>query len=374
MSTLVQNANSENVSQDTDDAFLEGLESMSREVEQLSDEATDSPAVEQIDISFVIPLKNEEQTVTKLCASIVENIPAGKTHEIILIDDGSSDSTWNIVEELSEKNPKAVRGLRFRCNVGKAAALSAGFRATKGDIVFTMDGDLQDDPTEIKKFLAKVEEGYDLVSGWKRSRHDPWHKVLPSRIFNWMTSRITGVKLHDHNCGFKCYRGQLARGITLHGELHRMVPAIASQRGYQVTEIEVRHHPRRHGVSKYGLERFLRGFSDMITVGFMQRFGQRPAHFLNAIAFLYFGVSLALLLTGLVMGVSDVAGVCVFFSGVILFAISGIVFSLGLMSELALRGGLPATWHLPISRDTAVEPNNPRTTTLERRVSTRYEG
>ncbi len=174
-------------------------------------------------------------------------------------------------------------GSRFRQNCGKAAALTAGFRAASGAVIFTLDADLQDDPDEIHRFLEKLGEGFDLVSGWKKVRHDPWHKVLPSRVFNQMLSHFSGVKLHDHNCGFKCYRAEVAKSLTLHGEMHRMVPALSAIGGFKSTEIVVRHHPRVHGVSKYGFERYIRGFMDMVTVGFLRKYRERPSHFLGAI-------------------------------------------------------------------------------------------
>ena len=203
-------------------------------------------------LSFVIPLKDEEATLVELHNGIRAHVPDDYDFEIIFVDDGSQDSSWQVVEKLVGRHPEHVRGIRFRRNAGKAAGLTAGFRAARGDFVFTMDADLQDDPQEIPRFLAKLEEGYGLVSGWKKVRHDPWHKVVPSRIFNWMLSRVSGVRLHDHNCGFKCYRGELARQLTLHGELHRMVPSLAAMLGYTATEIVVTHHPRQFGRSKYG--------------------------------------------------------------------------------------------------------------------------
>src|SRR5262249_15710831 len=172
--------------------------------------------------------------------------------EIIFVDDGSDDGSWTIITDLSRKHPQ-VRGIRFRRNFGKAAALSAGFRAARGDIILTLDADLQGDRHEIPRSLTGMDNGLDVVSGWKRVRYDPWHKVIPSRIFNFTVSRLTGVRLHDHNCGMKCYRAPIFREVRLYGELHRFIPVLAAARGFRVGEIEIHHRPRRFGDSKYGM-------------------------------------------------------------------------------------------------------------------------
>jgi dolichol-phosphate mannosyltransferase len=183
-----------------------------------------------------------------------------------------------------------IRGIRFRRNFGKAAALSAGFRHAHGALIFTLDGDLQDDPKAIPLFLVAMEKGLDVVSGWKRIRHDPWHKVFPSRIFNFLVSWLTGVWLHDHNCGMKCYRAEVFREIRLYGELHRFIPVLAAARGFKVGEIEINHRPRRFGHSKYGVRRFVKGFLDLLTVKFLTGFGQRPQHLLGAIGLASFAL------------------------------------------------------------------------------------
>jgi dolichol-phosphate mannosyltransferase len=176
-----------------------------------------------------------------------------------------------------------VCGLRFRRNFGKAAALSAGFEQARGELVMTLDADLQDDPAEIPRFLAEMEKNFDVISGWKRVRHDPLHKVLPSRVFNWMVSALTGVKLHDHNCGMKCYRREVLVEVRLYGELHRFVPVLAAARGFRVGEIAVNHRPRKFGRSKYGFSRFIKGFLDLLTVRFLTGFSQRPQHLLGTV-------------------------------------------------------------------------------------------
>jgi dolichol-phosphate mannosyltransferase len=205
------------------------------------------------------------------------------------VDDGSTDGSWNVIRSLAGKDVR-VRGIRFRRNFGKAAALAAGFRHVRGALVFTLDADLQDDPQAIPLFLVAMEKGLDVVSGWKRVRHDPWHKVLPSRVFNFLVSWLTGVWLHDHNCGMKCYRAPIFREVRLYGELHRFIPVLAAARGYTVGEIEINHRPRRFGHSKYGVRRFVKGFLDLLTVKFLTGFGQRPQHLLGTIGLVSFAL------------------------------------------------------------------------------------
>ena len=238
--------------------------------------------------SIVIPVHNEADSLKTLHAEIDEVARTqGYDLEVIFVDDGSSDGTWQIVRQLAAADDR-VGGIRLRRNFGKACALSAGFTASRGEIVFTMDGDLQDDPSEIPRFLEYMGDDLDVVSGWKKVRHDPWHKVLPSRVFNWAVSRLTGVRLHDHNCGFKCYRRQIFDEIRLYGELHRFVPVLASSRGYRVGEITVGHRQRQHGQSKYGVARIPKGFLDLMTVKFLTGFGQRPQHALGTLGLCFF--------------------------------------------------------------------------------------
>ena len=236
-------------------------------------------------LSFVIPLKDEAATVEELFTGIAEHASRQTNRwEVVFVDDGSTDDSWEVIRRLARENPDRIKAMRFRRNMGKADALAAGWEECTGDFVFTMDADLQDDPVEIPRFLEKMEEGWDIVSGWKRRRHDPWHKVLPSRVFNWMLSKVNKVPLHDHNCGFKCYRREVVHSIPMYGEMHRMVPSLAAIHGYRTTEIPVQHHPRLHGKSKYGFKRFLRGFLDMWTVNYLQNFRRRPFHFLGSVA------------------------------------------------------------------------------------------
>jgi dolichol-phosphate mannosyltransferase len=253
-------------------------------------------------LSFVIPLKDEAPTLEELFNKIAEHASAQTSRwEVIFVDDGSTDNSWEVIQGLAAENPDRIKAIRFRRNMGKADALAAGWQECSGDFVFTMDADLQDDPAEIPNFLQKMEEGWDIVSGWKRRRHDPWHKVLPSRVFNLMLSKVNKVKLHDHNCGFKCYRREVVHAIPMYGEMHRMVPSLAAIHGYRTTEIPVQHHPRVHGHSKYNFKRYLRGFLDMWTVNYLQNFRRRPLHFLGsvALAMCAAGIALAILLLAL---------------------------------------------------------------------------
>ena len=215
-------------------------------------------------ISVVVPVRDEEESLAtlhgELSAVFAALGPEPSPVEFIFVDDGSRDGTWGALSALARLDPQGS-AIRFRRNFGKAAALMAAFQQARGDLVFTLDGDLQDDPAEIPLFLAQLETGYDVVSGWKKTRHDPWHKVYPSRVFNWMVSRLTGCHLHDHNCGFKLYRRQVLREIDIYGELHRFIPVLAYARGFKVGEVEVRHRRRRHGASKYGFSRFFKGLA-----------------------------------------------------------------------------------------------------------------
>ena len=243
-------------------------------------------------LSAVIPVFNE---VGSLAALYAELDQVARAHsydlQIIFVDDGSTDGSWQAICELA-RHDQRVLGLKFRRNFGKAAALSAGFNAAQGELVMTLDADLQDDPHEVPRFLAAMEQNLDVISGWKQVRHDPWHKVLPSRIFNWMVSALTGVALHDHNCGMKCYRREIFREVRLYGELHRFVPVLAAARGFRVGELVIQHRPRKFGRSKYGLRRFIKGFLDLLTVKFLTGFGQRPQHLLGAIGLSFFVIGL----------------------------------------------------------------------------------
>ncbi|MCS7303673.1 MAG: glycosyltransferase family 2 protein, partial [Thermoguttaceae bacterium] len=247
-------------------------------------------------LSVVIPLYNEELSLEKLYQELVEvGSVRGYAMEIIFVDDGSTDGSWQVIRRLAERDQR-VRGIRFRRNFGKAAALDAGFAAAKGEYIITLDADLQDDPHEIPNLLAKLEEGFDLVSGWKQHRQDPWGKVIGSRIFNYVVRRLTGVHLHDHNCGMKAYRQEVIREVRLYGEMHRFVPVLAAARGFRVTEVPVRHRPRQFGRSKYGPTRAFKGVLDLLTVKFLTTFGFRPQHLLGTTGLIFIFLALLILL------------------------------------------------------------------------------
>jgi len=238
--------------------------------------------------SVVIPVYNEAESLGELHGELSEVARERQYDiEIVFVDDGSTDKSWQEIERLASQDPR-VQGLRFRRNFGKAAALNAGFAAARGAIVFTLDADLQDDPHELPRFLEQMEAGLDVVSGWKQVRHDPWHKVGPSRVFNWLVGCLTGVRLHDHNCGFKCYRREIFDEVHLYGELHRFVPVLAAARGWRVGEIAIHHRPRKFGRSKYGVRRFVKGFLDLLTVYFLTGYSQRPQHLLGTLGLFSF--------------------------------------------------------------------------------------
>jgi dolichol-phosphate mannosyltransferase len=239
-------------------------------------------------ISIVIPVYNERDSLQPLHHELREAALKNNLDlEYVFVDDGSTDGSWQQLGELAREHAR-VRAIRFRRNFGKAAALSAGVRIARGELILTLDADLQDDPAEIPRFLAQMETGLDVVSGWKKKRYDPWHKVLPSRVFNFLVSWLTGVRLHDHNCGMKCYRAEVFREVRLYGELHRFIPVLAHARGFRIGEVIINHRPRKFGRSKYGFRRFVKGFLDLLTVKFLTGFGNRPQHMLGTIGLLAF--------------------------------------------------------------------------------------
>lgn len=295
-------------------------------------------------ISFVVPLYNEEASLAELLAGIVEHVSGvADDYEVIFVDDGSTDGSLQVLRELRAGNAR-VRVISFTVNHGKAEALDIGFRHARGDIVFTMDADLQDDPVEIPAFVAKLEEGYDLVSGWKVHRNDPWHKTLPSRFFNFVVSRAFGLRLHDFNCGYKAYRRAVARRLRLYGELHRFIPAVASSHGARITEIPVRHHARRFGRSKYGPDRLLKGFLDLVTVLVITRYLKRPLHLFGTIGLLsgaVGGSGIAYLAVLWLCGVRPIGNRPLLFYGILLVIVGVQLFSLGIVAELLVNFSHP---------------------------------
>ena len=232
-------------------------------------------------ISVIIPLFNEEESLNELFLEIKNNV-LDYDYEVIFIDDGSTDNSWDILLDLCNKDER-IKIVKFYCNFGKAEALSEGFSLAKGDYIITMDADLQDNPNEIKAIIDKIDEGWDLVSGWKKKRKDPINKTLPSKLFNFVTGFFTGLKLHDYNCGLKGYRKKVIKSLDLYGGLHRYIPAIALQNGCKITEIEVNHRSRKYGNTKYGGKRFFHGFFDLITVLFLGKYTNQPLHFFGII-------------------------------------------------------------------------------------------
>jgi len=229
-------------------------------------------------VSIVVPLLNEEESLVPLSDRIRKVMSDyAVPYEIIFVDDGSTDGSMRVLEGLHERHPE-VRVVQFRRNFGKAAAYTAGFARATGKYVVTMDADLQDDPAEVPTLIGKLEEGFDLVSGWKVKRHDPLGKTIPSRFFNWVTGRVSGIPIHDFNCGLKAYRRQVVDDVRVYGELHRYIPVLAHLEGYRVSEVPVRHHPREFGVTKYGWARLLKGFLDLLTVMYLGRYMERPLH------------------------------------------------------------------------------------------------
>ncbi len=240
-----------------------------------------------MDLTLVIPVKEEAENLPELFEEIVSVLdPLSLKYEVICIDDGSRDNTWDVLSTLVSRYA-FLQAYRFQFNCGKAAALSLGFSKAKGEYVVTLDGDLQDDPHEIPKMIKILEEGYDLVSGWKIRRLDPWHKTWPSKLFNLTVSAVCGKRLHDFNCGIKAYRRFVVQHISLYGDYHRFIPVMAKWKGFRITEMPVAHRARQHGVSKYGVSRLISGFLDLISLVFMQKFAGKPLHFFGVLGFLF---------------------------------------------------------------------------------------
>jgi glycosyltransferase involved in cell wall biosynthesis len=292
-------------------------------------------------LSVVVPALNEEGNIPALHRAIADVLQGtGVTFELILVDDGSSDGTWQAIEALSAHDERVI-GLRHRRNFGKARGLATGFSVASGELVLTMDADLQDDPAEIPRFLAKLDEGFDLVSGWKQRRQDPLSKTIPSRVFNATVRSVSGVPLHDFNCGFKIYRADVVRNIRLYGELHRFTPVLAHAEGFRIGELAVRHHPRRWGASKYGWSRLIKGFLDLLTVTFLTEYRQRPMHVLGVpgVAALAMGGLIGLWLTAeKILTGASIGNRPLLLLAVLLVLVGVQFFGLGLLGELLVHG------------------------------------
>jgi glycosyltransferase involved in cell wall biosynthesis len=292
-------------------------------------------------LTILIPVMNEEGNLPDLYERLTSSLTSiGLPYEVIFVDDGSKDATWALVADLSAKDHRII-GLRHRRNFGKAQALSNGFAAARGDVIVTMDGDLQDDPDELPRFLEMLNDGYDLVSGWKQRRQDPLGKTAPSKVFNWTVRKASGVQLHDFNCGFKAYRREVTASIRLYGELHRFTPVLASAEGFRIGELPVKHHARQWGESKYGWSRLTKGFLDLLTVVFLTQYRQRPMHLfgLPGLAFMAIGVLLGLWLTFEKFALDHPIGARpLLLLSVLLLVIGTQFFGLGLLGEYQSYG------------------------------------
>jgi len=292
-------------------------------------------------VTVVVPAYEEAASLPELAERIRAACEgAGLTFDVWVVDDGSRDDTWSVVQDLRADDPRFA-GIRFQRNYGKSAALAVGFRHAEGRYVVTMDADLQDDPAEIPGLIEKLEEGYDLVSGWKKKRHDPITKTLPSRFFNFVTRLFSGLPLHDFNCGLKAYRREVVKGVSVYGELHRYIPLLAKWAGYdRITEQPVQHHARKYGETKFGVERFIRGFLDLVTVAFLTRFAARPMHFFGSIGTLAFGlgtaISLWLSVDKIVFG-NALGDRPLLLLGALLILFGAQMFTTGLLGEMVIQ-------------------------------------
>lgn len=306
---------------------------------------------DQMDVSVVIPLLNEDESLAELHSWIVEIVTSHNlTCEIIFVDDGSTDHSWQVIEEISRKDPN-VRGIKFRRNYGKSAALNSGFRAARGEVVITMDADLQDSPEEIPELYKMIsQEGFDLVSGWKKRRHDPFSKTIPSRFFNWVTRKTSGIKLHDFNCGLKAYKLEVVKSIEVYGEMHRYIPVIVNYAGFtRIGEKVVSHQSRKYGVTKFGLDRFVKGYLDLLSITFVSKFGRRPMHFFGMIGTIMFVLGFiaaawlgAQKLYNLHHGIKTilVTSSPYFYLSLTLMIIGSLLFVTGFMAEMISRIGV----------------------------------
>jgi len=296
-----------------------------------------------LDISIVVPLFNEEESLPELTAWIKRVMDSHSlTYEVILVDDGSSDSSWSVVEELRKKDA-AIKGIRFRRNYGKSAALQTGFQDAVGDVVVTMDADLQDSPDEVPEMRRMIiEDGYDLVSGWKKKRYDPITKTVPTKLFNWATRKVSGLELNDFNCGLKAYRNNVVKSVEVYGEMHRYIPVMAKWAGFtKVGEKVVQHQARKYGVTKFGWSRFINGFLDLASITFVGKFGKRPMHFLGFIGILFFMIGFGILIylsaMKIIMTEYGIADRPLFYFGILTVILGTQLFVGGFLAELVIR-------------------------------------
>lgn len=289
-----------------------------------------------MDISIVVPLLNEAESLPELHEALTQALePLGRSWEIVFVNDGSTDDSMDVLRRLYEENEN-VKVLSFGRNLGKSAALAAGFAEARGDVVVTIDADLQDDPNEIPALIERLDEGFDLVSGWKKERKDPLSKRLASRLFNRVTSALSGLRLHDMNCGLKVYRRDVVETIRVYGELHRYTPVLAHWAGFRITELPVRHHARRYGTTKFGPERFLRGFFDLLTVLFLRRYVTRPLHLFGMVGAVLFlaGFGIGVYLTVLKMMGEAIGRRPLLTLGILLMVVGVQFVSFGLLGEM----------------------------------------
>ncbi|MBI4946458.1 MAG: glycosyltransferase family 2 protein [Bacteroidetes bacterium] len=296
-----------------------------------------------MNLSLVIPLLNEEESLPELSDWIVRVCNANNvSYEIIFVDDGSNDGSWKKIEHLSGKNPN-VKGVRMRRNYGKSAALQTGFEAAQGDVVITMDADLQDSPDEIPDLYKLISlDGFDLISGWKKKRYDPITKTLPTKLFNWATRKMSGIQLHDFNCGLKAYKKEVVKNIDVYGEMHRYIPVLAGWAGFRkIGEMEVHHQKRKYGTTKFGLERFINGFLDLLSIGFVTKFGKRPMHLFGLLGtvIFFFGFVIACHLAYLkfALHIPKMTDRPLFYFGLLAMIVGTQLFLTGFIAELIVR-------------------------------------
>lgn len=304
-------------------------------------------AIDSLDVSVVIPVFDEEESLPELARQITEACEsAGLSFEAWLMDDGSRDDSWAVIEDLHARDPR-FGGIKLRRNYGKSAALAIGFEQARGRNVVTMDADLQDDPSEISKLISDLEQGFDLVSGWKKQRHDPLDKRLPSRFFNFVTRKISGIPLHDFNCGLKAYRRDVVKSVRVYGELHRYIPLLAKWEGYdRITERVIRHRPRKYGKTKFGFDRYVKGFLDLISVLFLTRFAARPMHFFGTfgtLAFISgFLISLWISIDKIAFG-NPIGDRPLLLLGVLMIVVGVQMFTTGLLGEMIIKREMERT-------------------------------